>query len=162
MAVLYQIASRFGSSPGGYFLIGRFSFRNPLMGLFSEVCAAFSKIKPPLGVSDGYRIWNTVQNGLPNFMKMSQSIRFEPPGELFSVCVPRYTITILKRRKSPKERGGTNNGMFPGTDCGSHRHGCRFHSGKEKVLGFLVGQVMKKMRGKADPGMVNELLRKKL
>ena len=35
-----------------------------------------------------------------------------------------------------------------------------FHSGKEKVLGFLVGQVMKKMRGKADPGMVNELLRK--
>lgn len=27
-----------------------------------------------------------------------------------------------------------------------------FHSGKEKVLGFLVGQVMKKMRGKADPG----------
>ncbi len=37
-----------------------------------------------------------------------------------------------------------------------------FHSGKEKVLGFLVGQVMKKTRGKADPGMVNELLRKKL
>lgn len=37
-----------------------------------------------------------------------------------------------------------------------------FHSGKRKVLGFLVGQVMKKMRGKADPGMVNELLRKKL
>ena len=37
-----------------------------------------------------------------------------------------------------------------------------FHSGKEKVLGFLVGQVMKKMRGKADPGLVNELLRKKL
>ena len=28
--------------------------------------------------------------------------------------------------------------------------------------GFLVGPVMKKMRGKADPGMVNELLRKKL
>lgn len=36
-----------------------------------------------------------------------------------------------------------------------------FHSGKGS-LGFLVGQVMKKMRGKADPGMVNELLRKKL
>lgn len=37
-----------------------------------------------------------------------------------------------------------------------------FHSGKEKVLGFLVGQVMKKMKGKADPAKVNELLRKKL
>ena len=34
-----------------------------------------------------------------------------------------------------------------------------FHSGKEKVFGFLVGQVMKKMKGKADPGKVNEALR---
>lgn len=37
-----------------------------------------------------------------------------------------------------------------------------FHSGKEKVVGFLVGQVMKKMKGKADPAKVNEVLRKKL
>ncbi|NCB91196.1 MAG: Asp-tRNA(Asn)/Glu-tRNA(Gln) amidotransferase subunit GatB [Clostridia bacterium] len=37
-----------------------------------------------------------------------------------------------------------------------------FHSGKEKVLGFLVGQVMKKMKGKADPSKINELLRSKL
>lgn len=37
-----------------------------------------------------------------------------------------------------------------------------YHSGKEKVLGFLVGQVMKKMRGKANPAKVNELLRAKL
>ncbi len=33
-----------------------------------------------------------------------------------------------------------------------------YRSGKEKVLGFLVGQVMRKMKGKADPGKVNELL----
>ena len=37
-----------------------------------------------------------------------------------------------------------------------------YRSGKEKVLGFLVGQVMKKMKGKADPGVVNTLLREKL
>lgn len=35
-------------------------------------------------------------------------------------------------------------------------------SGKEKVFGFLVGQVMKKTRGQADPGTVNTLLRKRL
>ncbi len=35
-------------------------------------------------------------------------------------------------------------------------------SGKEKVLGFLVGQVMKETKGKANPQIVNELLRKKL
>ena len=37
-----------------------------------------------------------------------------------------------------------------------------FHGGKEKVFGFLVGQVMKKMKGKADPGKVNEVLRGRL
>jgi len=33
-------------------------------------------------------------------------------------------------------------------------------SGKEKVLGFFVGQVMKATKGKANPGMVNELIKK--
>ena len=37
-----------------------------------------------------------------------------------------------------------------------------FLKGKERVLGFLVGQVMKASRGKANPGMVNELIREKL
>ncbi len=37
-----------------------------------------------------------------------------------------------------------------------------FKAGKENVLGFLVGQVMKASRGKADPALVNELVKKKL
>ena len=37
-----------------------------------------------------------------------------------------------------------------------------YRSGKDKVFGFLVGQVMKKTKGKADPGVVNELLRTSL
>ncbi len=37
-----------------------------------------------------------------------------------------------------------------------------YRGGKEKLLGFFVGQVMKATRGKANPGMVNEMLRKKL
>ena len=37
-----------------------------------------------------------------------------------------------------------------------------YRSGKEKVYGFLVGQVMKKTKGKADPGTVNELLKQSL
>ena len=35
-------------------------------------------------------------------------------------------------------------------------------SGKDKVLGFLVGQVMKATGGKANPKQVNELIRKRL
>lgn len=34
--------------------------------------------------------------------------------------------------------------------------------GKEKVFGFLVGQVMKEMKGQADPSLVNKLLKEKL
>lgn len=37
-----------------------------------------------------------------------------------------------------------------------------FKAGSEKVLGFLVGQVMKESHGKANPGAVQEILRKKL
>jgi aspartyl-tRNA(Asn)/glutamyl-tRNA(Gln) amidotransferase subunit B len=37
-----------------------------------------------------------------------------------------------------------------------------YRSGKDKVFGFLVGQVMKATQGKASPQMVNEVLRKKL
>jgi len=37
-----------------------------------------------------------------------------------------------------------------------------FKGGSQKVFGFLVGQVMKKTAGKADPRTVNELLRKTL
>jgi len=36
----------------------------------------------------------------------------------------------------------------------------KYRSGKKKVFGFLVGQVMRETRGKANPKMVNELLRK--
>lgn len=34
-----------------------------------------------------------------------------------------------------------------------------YRNGKEKAIGFLVGQTMKEMKGKADPGEVNKLLR---
>ncbi|MFN2586664.1 MAG: Asp-tRNA(Asn)/Glu-tRNA(Gln) amidotransferase subunit GatB [Actinomycetota bacterium] len=38
----------------------------------------------------------------------------------------------------------------------------KVRAGQTNTLGFLVGQVMKKTRGQANPGIVNELLRKKL
>lgn len=37
-----------------------------------------------------------------------------------------------------------------------------YRSGKDKLIGWFVGQVMKQTGGKANPGMVNELLKKKL
>ncbi|MGB4057994.1 MAG: Asp-tRNA(Asn)/Glu-tRNA(Gln) amidotransferase subunit GatB [Alphaproteobacteria bacterium] len=37
-----------------------------------------------------------------------------------------------------------------------------YRSGKDKLFGFFVGQVMKKSQGKANPNIINELLKKKL
>ena len=35
-----------------------------------------------------------------------------------------------------------------------------YRGGKEKVIGFLIGQVMKELKGKADPAMAGEMLKK--
>ena len=37
-----------------------------------------------------------------------------------------------------------------------------FKTGQEKVIGFLVGQVMKKSKGQANPSMAQQILRRKL
>jgi aspartyl-tRNA(Asn)/glutamyl-tRNA(Gln) amidotransferase subunit B len=37
-----------------------------------------------------------------------------------------------------------------------------YRKGKTKLLGFFVGQIMQKTRGKANPKLVNALLKKKL
>jgi aspartyl-tRNA(Asn)/glutamyl-tRNA(Gln) amidotransferase subunit B len=37
-----------------------------------------------------------------------------------------------------------------------------YKSGKTKLLGFFVGQVMRETRGQANPKLVNEILKKKL
>ena len=37
-----------------------------------------------------------------------------------------------------------------------------YHNGKTKAIGFLVGQTMKAMKGKANPGMVNQILKELL
>lgn len=37
-----------------------------------------------------------------------------------------------------------------------------YRSGKDKLFGFFVGQVMKKSQGKANPNIINDLLKKKL
>ncbi|MEC9488194.1 MAG: Asp-tRNA(Asn)/Glu-tRNA(Gln) amidotransferase subunit GatB [Halanaerobium sp.] len=37
-----------------------------------------------------------------------------------------------------------------------------YHNGKDRAIGFLVGQIMKATRGKANPQLVNQLLRERL
>jgi Asp-tRNA(Asn)/Glu-tRNA(Gln) amidotransferase B subunit len=38
----------------------------------------------------------------------------------------------------------------------------KYRAGKKQVFGFFVGQVMRAMKGKGNPALVNDLLKKKL
>ena len=38
----------------------------------------------------------------------------------------------------------------------------QYKSGKEKLLGFFVGEVMKASKGKANPQLVNQILKNNL
>jgi aspartyl-tRNA(Asn)/glutamyl-tRNA(Gln) amidotransferase subunit B len=42
------------------------------------------------------------------------------------------------------------------------KEAARYRAGEEKLLGFFAGQVMKATKGKANPKLLNEILRKKL
>ncbi|MBN2287922.1 MAG: Asp-tRNA(Asn)/Glu-tRNA(Gln) amidotransferase subunit GatB [Candidatus Glassbacteria bacterium] len=46
--------------------------------------------------------------------------------------------------------------------AGNPEQAAEYKAGKQKVFGFFMGQVMKETRGKANPKIVNELLRKAL
>ena len=49
------------------------------------------------------------------------------------------------------------------TVVGAHPdQAAEYRGGKTKLLGFFVGQVMRETRGKANPKIVNDLLRKHL
>ena len=45
---------------------------------------------------------------------------------------------------------------------GSPKQVAEYRSGREKVFGYFVGQVMKETKGQANPYLVNQLLVKKL
>ncbi len=58
-----------------------------------------------------------------------------------------------------------NDAIASAIDAVLREHAARvaeYRSGKNKLYGFFVGQVMKAMGGKANPAALNELLRKKL
>ena len=38
----------------------------------------------------------------------------------------------------------------------------KYKEGKTKLLGFFIGEVMKATKGKANPGLLNQIVKKKL
>jgi len=72
--------------------------------------------------------------------------------------------TLIVRRKGLLQVSdeGAIAGIIDGVLAAHDAQVEQFLSGNEKIFGFFVGETMKRMKGKANPRLVNELLRKKL
>jgi len=64
----------------------------------------------------------------------------------------------LKQQSDPKELENLINKVI----IENPKNVEAYKSGKDKLFGFFVGQVMKNSNGKANPKLVNEILKKKL
>ncbi len=117
-------------------------------------------------------------NDLPSAKDLAELAEMNGKKELSSTA----TKEVFLRLFDPQMKGrGTKNiakelGLIQENDLGAleaivdtvlakpetQKAQADFKAGEEKVLGFLVGQVMKESRGKANPSAVQEILRQKL
>ena len=117
-------------------------------------------------------------NDLPSAKDLNELAEMNEKKELSSTA----TKEVFLRLFDPQMKGrGTKNiakelGLIQENDLGAleaivdtvlakpetQKAQADFRAGEEKVIGFLVGQVMKESRGKANPSAVQEILRKKL
>lgn len=78
--------------------------------------------------------------------------------ELYASGIPASQLVAEKGLQQVSDESALN-GIVQQIIADNPAQVAQFRSGKEAVLGFLVGQVMKASKGKANPQKVNELLR---
>ncbi|MCQ2363259.1 MAG: Asp-tRNA(Asn)/Glu-tRNA(Gln) amidotransferase subunit GatB [Acidaminococcaceae bacterium] len=94
-------------------------------------------------------------------------------GVLSSKLAKKVFAEMLKDNKSPRQLvkdlgleqvsdAGAIEKLVDETLAENPQSVADYKAGKDKAIGFLVGQIMKKSRGKANPPMVQELLKKKM
>ena len=94
-------------------------------------------------------------------------------GVLSSKLAKKVFAEMLKEDKAPsvlvKELGleqvsdaGAIQAMVDEVIAANPQSVADIKAGKGKAIGFLVGQIMKKSRGKANPGMVNQMIKKSI
>ena len=100
---------------------------------------------------------------------LGEMVNLIKKGVLSSKLAKKVFAEMLKSDKAPsvlvKELGleqvsdaGAIQAMVDEVIAANPQSVADFKAGKDKAIGFLVGQIMKKSRGKANPGMVNQLI----
>ncbi len=105
--------------------------------------------------------------------KMTQLLDLIKSGEISGKIAKDVLDLMLEENKSPEEIV-EEKGMKQVSDLGAIEKIIdevlannpdkvdQFKGGKDKLFGFFVGQTMKASKGQANPGVVNEILKKKL
>jgi aspartyl-tRNA(Asn)/glutamyl-tRNA(Gln) amidotransferase subunit B len=102
---------------------------------------------------------------------LAEMVNLIDKGVLSSKLAKKVFAEMLKNDKAPaqlvKELGleqvsdaGAIQAMVDEVIAANPQSVADIKGGKDKAIGFLVGQVMKKSRGKANPGMVNQMIKK--
>ncbi len=81
--------------------------------------------------------------------------------EMFETGKPAAAIVEEKGLRQVTDTGAID-GAIASVLAANADKVAEYRSGKDKLFGFFVGQVMKQTHGKANPALVNELLAKKL
>ncbi len=81
--------------------------------------------------------------------------------EMFETGKPAAAIVEEKGLRQVTDTGAID-GAIASVLAANADKVAEYRSGKDKLFGFFVGQVMKQTQGKANPTLVNELLAKKL
>ena len=114
----------------------------------------------------------------------AEELRFSPENlskliglvdaKAINSSVAKEVFEVMFEEDIDPERYVEEKGLKTVNDEGALRHAVEeviagnpqsvedYRNGKEKAIGFLVGQTMKVMKGKADPALVNQILKELL
>ena len=136
--------------------------------LWSDVVAAGTDAKEAANVLANQFVATGIAPGSVNAGELAKlvSARAEIPRGAFDEALakvgePGFSAAPYLEQKVVADAGALDP-VIDGVIAANPRQAEQFRGGKHGLLGFFVGQVMKETQGKADPKIVNELLREKL
>ncbi|MDP1827130.1 MAG: Asp-tRNA(Asn)/Glu-tRNA(Gln) amidotransferase subunit GatB [Archangium sp.] len=93
--------------------------------------------------------------------EISQNAGKEVFGQMFATGAEPKDVIAAKGLAQVSDTGALEK-VIDEIIGGNQKNVEAYRAGKQQVLGFFVGQVMKAMKGKGNPKVINELLEKKL
>jgi aspartyl-tRNA(Asn)/glutamyl-tRNA(Gln) amidotransferase subunit B len=92
--------------------------------------------------------------------EISQNAGKEVFGQMFATGAEPKDVIAAKGLAQVSDTGALEK-VIDEIIAGNQKNVEAYRAGKQQVLGFFVGQVMKAMKGKGNPKVINELLEKK-